>query len=145
VTPITDYFSVFLFALFGVCSMKKMLMAIALLVGAAPAMADEGLLSQLGLASMETVSATEAQEVSGRGFVYAFGDVTTSVDAAEIDLGLGASFQELELEGLNAVEGLAGASSSTSYSFSENDGFDIYMMQGSLNVTSQVIVGGTAR
>jgi high-affinity K+ transport system ATPase subunit B len=125
--------------------MKKLLLSIALIACASPAMAEDNLLSALGLGGIEQVTTVEAQEVSGRGFVFAFGDVTTSVDSAEIDLGIGASFQELELEGLNAVEGLAGAASSTSYTFAENDGLDIYMMQGTLNVTSQVIVGGAAR
>ena len=126
--------------------MKKLIAVIAMLLFAAPAMADDNLLSQLGLAGLEEVSVQEAEEVAGRGFVYAFGEVESSAATAAVDLdeGLTEAAQQLELEGLNAVEGLAAANSEISYTFSEDDGGAIYMVQGSLITMSSVIVAGAA-
>ena len=126
--------------------MKKLIAVIAMLLFAAPAMADDNLLRQLGLAGLEEVSVQEAEEVAGRGFVYAFGEVASSAATAAVDLdeGLTEAAQQLELEGLNAVEGLAAANSEISYTFSEDDGGAIYMVQGSLITMSSVIVAGAA-
>lgn len=127
--------------------MKKMIAMIAMLLCASPALAEDNLLSQLGLAGLEEVSVQEAEEVAGRGFVTAFGQVDSEAATASLDLdeGLSVAFQDLELTGLNAVEGLAGANSAVNYSFSDNDGADIYQAQGSLMTMSSVIVGGAAK
>ena len=127
--------------------MKKLIAVIAMLLFAAPAMADDNLLSQLGLAGLEEVSVQEAEEVAGRGFVYAFGEGASSAANAAVDLdgGLTEAAQQLELEGLNAVEGLAAANSEISYTFSEDDGGAIYMVQGSLITIYSVNVAGAAQ
>jgi hypothetical protein len=127
--------------------MKKMIAMIAMMLCASPALAEDNLLSQLGLAGLEEVSVQEAEDVTGRGFVAAFGQVDSEAATASLDLdeGLSVSFQDLELQGLNAVEGLAGANSAINYSFSDNDGADIYQAQGMLMTMSSVIVGGSAK
>ena len=125
--------------------MKKFLALIALVCCVAPASANDNLLSTLGLAGMETVSVQEAEEVAGRGFVYAFG---TSESSASIDdvsgAGEMAALQELELQGLNALEGITGASSKLSFDLSSAEGADIYQIQGSLNVGAATVVAGAA-
>ena len=125
--------------------MKKFLALIALVCCVAPASADDNLLSTLGLAGMEKVSVQEAEEVAGRGFVYAFG---TSESSASIDdvsgAGEMAALQELELQGLNALEGITGASSKLSFDLSSAEGADIYQIQGSLNVGAATVVAGAA-
>ena len=125
--------------------MKKFLALIALVCCVAPASANDNLLSTLGLAGMEKVSVQEAEEVAGRGFVYAFG---TSESSASIDdvsgAGEMAALQELELQGLNALEGLTGASSALSFDLSESEGPETYQIQGSLNVGAATVVAGAA-
>ena len=54
------------------------------------------------------------------------------------------SAQDLELVGLNSVEGLTGSSASISYDISETDGVDVYMAQGALTITSGTVVVGSA-
>jgi len=125
--------------------MKKFLALIALVCCVAPVSANDNLLSTLGLAGMEKVSVQEAEEVAGRGFVYAFG---TSESSAGIDDVSGAdemaALQELELQGLNALEGITGASSKLSFDLSSAEGADIYQIQGSLNVGAATVVAGAA-
>ena len=55
----------------GFVLMKKFFALIALVCCAAPATANDNLLSSLGLAGLEEVTVQEASEVAGRGFVYA--------------------------------------------------------------------------
>ena len=53
--------------------MKKLLAIVAVLLMAAPAVANDNLLSQLGLSGIQVVTADEASQVSGRGFVSSLG------------------------------------------------------------------------
>jgi hypothetical protein len=125
--------------------MKKFLALIALVCCVAPASANDNLLSSLGLAGMEKVSVQEAEEVAGRGFVYAFGTSESSASALEISgAGEMAAIQELELQGLNALEGLTGASSALSFDLSEAEGAEVYQIQGSLSVSAATVVAGAA-
>ena len=126
--------------------MKKLIAVIAMLLFAAPAMADDNLLSQLGLAGLEEVSVQEAEEVAGRGFVYALGVSESSASVDDVS-GVGdmAAIQDLELQGLNALEGLTGASSALSFDLSSAEGIDIYQVQGSLNVGAATVVAGAAK
>jgi hypothetical protein len=56
-----------------------------------------------------------------------------------------ASAQDLELVGLNGVEGLTGSSASIAYDISEADNVSGSLMsQGSLTVTAGTIVVGSA-
>ena len=126
--------------------MKKLIAVIAMLLFAAPAVADDNLLSQLGLAGLEEVSVQEAEEVAGRGFVYALGVSESSASVDDVS-GVGdmAAIQDLELQGLNALEGLTGASSALSFDLSSAEGIDIYQVQGSLNVGAATVVAGAAK
>ena len=65
--------------------MKNALVILALVAFASPAVADEGLLAQLGLQDLQVVSQEEATEVRGLGYVYAYGDVETSIDLDAFD------------------------------------------------------------
>ena len=125
--------------------MKKFLALIALVCCVAPASANDNLLSSLGLAGMEKVSVQEAEEVAGRGFVYALGVSESSASVDDVS-GVGdmAALQDLELQGLNALEGLTGASSALSFDLSEAEGAEVYQIQGSLSVSAATVVAGAA-
>ena len=125
--------------------MKKLIALIALACCVSPATADDNLLSSLGLAGMEVVSVQEANEVAGRGFVFAFGSSETSANVADISaMGNMSAWQELELQGLNALEGLTGAQNSLSFDYSSADSIGIIQFQGSLNVGAGTVVAGAA-
>jgi len=125
--------------------MKKLIALIALACCVSPATADDNLLSSLGLAGMEVVSVQEANEVAGRGFVFAFGSSETSANVADISaMGNMSAWQELELQGLNALEGLTGAQNSLSFDYSSADSIEIIQFQGSLNVGAGTVVAGAA-
>ena len=126
--------------------MKKFFALIALVCCAAPATANDNLLSSLGLAGLEEVSVQEANEVAGRGFVYAYGTSATDANVADFSAaGTMSAWQELELQGLNALEGITGAQSSFSYDLSSADSMDLMQIQGSLNVGAATVVAGAAR
>ncbi len=130
--------------------MKRMLIAIALVVCASPAMADEGLLGLLGLSGLEEVTSIESSEVKGRGFVIADGSATSTIDRASSITGNldgdhdAASSQLLDLEGLNELEGLIGATSTLSFTYSSNDGSNINQYQGTVTTGSSTLVSGSA-
>jgi hypothetical protein len=130
-------------------SMKKALFTFALLVVASPAFASDNLLDNLGLSGLQVVTQEEATEVKGRGFVSAYGTSSAAISAGAVgdvfawtDI---ASAQDLELVGLNGVEGLTGSSASIAYDISEADNVSGSLMsQGSLTVTAGTIVVGSA-
>ncbi|MEC7408474.1 MAG: hypothetical protein VYB72_06660 [Planctomycetota bacterium] len=128
--------------------MKKALLSLALLVCASPALANDNLLGSLGLTGLEVVAQDEAAAVRGRGFVAAYGNSSAAISAGNIQDIFSwtevISAQDLELVGLNSVEGLTGSSASISYDISETDGVDVYMAQGALTITSGTVVVGSA-
>jgi hypothetical protein len=129
--------------------MKKFILCVALFACASPAVAQDDLLNSLGLSGLEVVAQEEAVQVSGRGFVAAYGHSSAAITAGAVgeifswtDI---SSAQDLELMGLNAVEGLTGASASISYDVSDaSSDFGSSMSQGSLLITSGTIVVGSA-
>ena len=135
--------------------MKNALVILALVVFASPAVADEGLLSQLGLQDLQVVSQEEATEVRGLGYVYAYGDAETFIDldpfygTEDFDIfqdASGDSYMELYLQGLSNLDGVVGASNSVTVDFSQSE-FDTQSMfdfAGSLGVSSGAVVGGSA-
>ena len=129
--------------------MNKIFACIALLCLATPAVAEDNLLAKLGLSGIQTVNETQASEVYGRGFVFAYGKVTNRLEAGGLgdmfDLATSESEQDLELLGLNIVEGITGATNSINFDLSEtkDDGTRI-IAQGNLTVTSTTIVAGAA-
>ena len=132
--------------------MKNALVILALVVFASPAVADEGLLAQLGLQDLQVVSQEEATEVRGLGYVYATGDAETFIDLDpfnKFDIfqdASGDSYMELTLQGLSNLEGVVGASNSVTVDFSQSE-FDTQSMfdfAGSLGVSSGAVVGGSA-
>ena len=127
--------------------MKKILIAIAMMACASPAMADEGLLTLLGLSGLEEVTAAESSEVKGRGFVLADGETSSSITRTNANDGTHntASDQKLDLEGLNLLEGLIGATSTISFSFSQNDGTTASQYHGTVTTGSTTVVGGSAK
>jgi hypothetical protein len=127
--------------------MKKILIAIAMMACASPAMADEGLLTLLGLSGLEEVTAAESSEVKGRGFVLADGETSSSIARTNANDGTHntASDQKLDLEGLNVLEGLLGANSTISFSFSQNDGTTSSQYQGEVTTGSTTVVAGAAK
>ena len=131
--------------------MKRILIAVALMACASPAMADEGLLGLLGLSGLEEVTSVESSKVKGRGFVVADGSSTSSIDRASTITGNldgdhdTASSQLLDLEGLSVLEGLIGATSTLSFSYSNNDGTDINQYEGTVTTGSSTVVAGSAK
>ena len=132
--------------------MKNALVILALVVFASPAVADEGLLAQLGLQDLQVVSQEEATEVRGLGYVYATGDAETFIDLDpfnKFDIfqdASGDSYMELTLQGLSNLEGVVGASNSITVDFSQSE-VDIqstFVFAGSLGVNAGAIVGGSA-
>jgi len=135
--------------------MKNALVILALVAFASPAVADEGLLAQLGLQDLQVVSQEEATEVRGLGYVYATGDAETFIDldpfygAADFDIfqdASGDSYMELWLQGLSNLEGVVGASNSITVDFSQTewDAEGMFDFAGSLGVNAGAIVGGSA-
>ena len=132
--------------------MKNALVILALVVFASPAVADEGLLSQLGLQDLQVVSQEEATEVRGLGYVYATGDAETFIDLDpfnKFDIfqdASGDSYMELYLQGLSNLEGVVGASNSITVDFSQSE-FDtdnMFDFAGSVSVSAGAMVGGSA-
>ena len=132
--------------------MKNALVILALVAFASPAVADEGLLAQLGLQDLQVVSQEEATEVRGLGYVYAYGDVETSIDLDPFkkydifDDAEGDSYMELYLQGLSNLEGILGASNSITVDFSQTewDADNQFDYAGSFSVTAGAAVGGSA-
>jgi len=132
--------------------MKNALVILALVAFASPAVADEGLLAQLGLQDLQVVSQEEATEVRGLGYVYAYGDVETSIDLDPFDNfdifddADGDSYMELYLQGLSNLDGIVGASNSITVDFSQTewDGDSQFDYAGSFSVTAGAVVGGSA-
>ena len=125
--------------------MKKLLAIVAVLLMAAPAVANDNLLSQLGLSGIQVVTADEASQVSGRGFVQAVG--LSSVDgdwAGPITQGTIGSNAQIDLEGIQAMLGAvqSAASLSIDESVDANGTFD--MAAGSLSVAAGSSVSGSA-
>jgi len=125
--------------------MKKLLAIVAVLLMAAPAVANDNLLSQLGLSGIQVVTADEASQVSGRGFVQASG--LSSVDGdwvGPITAGDFGSNAGIDLEGIQAMLGAvqSAASLSIDESVDANGAFD--MAAGSLSVAAGSSVSGSA-
>ena len=133
--------------------MKNALVILALVAFASPAVADEGLLAQLGLQDLQVVSQEEATEVRGLGYVYATGDAETFIDLDpfnKFDIfqdASGDSYMELYLQGLSNLEGVVGASNSITVDFSQTewDAEGMFDFAGSLGVNAGAIVGGSAK
>lgn len=132
--------------------MKYTIVVLALMGLAVPAMADDVLLSKLGLQDMEIVSNQEAQQVVGRGYVYAEGWSRNQfdIDAFEnfdiFDDVDGKSYQELYLQGLNVLEGLTGATNSFTFDFQQTewDSTNQFDAAGSFSSSTSTIVAGSA-
>ena len=131
--------------------MKRILIAIALMACASPAMADEGLLGLLGLSGLEEVTSVESSKVKGRGFVKSDGDTASSITR---DLSVTGNLdgvsttsvtENLDLEGLNILEGLATSTSELAFSFSSNTGSSINQYQGAIAVGSSAASAGSAK
>ena len=115
--------------------MKKLLAIVAVLLMAAPAVANDNLLSQLGLSGIQVVTADEASQVSGRGFVSSFG--TSQVDGGGIGSVTGADFasaQEMALEGIQALLGAVTSAGQISIDNSVDDNGSYDMQNGTLSV-----------
>lgn len=121
--------------------MKKVLAIVAVMLMAAPAVANDSLLAQLGLSGLQVVTAEEASQVSGLGFVSSVADSSVAVtDAWEgFDMDV-ASSQDLTLEGIQALAGAVTSASQMSFDGSyDEDG-----VYGMYNMTMSVGAGSTA-
>ena len=86
--------------------MKKLLAIVAVLLMAAPAVANDNLLSQLGLSGIQVVTADEASQVRGLGFVESYGSSSVSGGVlGAVSDGLFSSFQELDMTGIQQLMG----------------------------------------
>lgn len=126
--------------------MKKLLAIVAVMMLAAPAVAEEGLLAQLGLSGLQVVSMDEASQVSGRGFVTTHGFVEGEIDfddgsfyLADID-----AFQEIDLEGLHNLSGALTALGSLTVDFSEDDDGVYWIFGGAVTVAAATTAVGFA-
>ena len=123
--------------------MKKLLAIVAVLLMAAPAVANDNLLSQLGLSGIQVVTADEASQVSGLGFVSAYG--TSHVEGGGGGSVTGAEFassQELTLEGIQALMGAVSSAGQISIDNSVDDNGGYIMENGILSVgTGSTSVG----
>ena len=128
--------------------MKKLLAIVAVLLMAAPAVANDNLLSQLGLSGIQVVTADEASQVSGRGFVQASGLSSVGGDwvgpITEGDFGSNAG---IKLEGIQAM--LGAVSSAASHSIDESTDVNLprplhQMVLGTLSVGSGSSTSGAA-
>lgn len=116
--------------------MKKLLAIVVVMMLAAPAVAEDGLLAQLGLSGLQVVSMDEASQVSGRGFITSHGMVESEIDfedgtffLADID-----AFQEIDLEGLENLSGALTALGNMTVDFSEDEDGDFWIFGGSLSL-----------
>jgi len=123
--------------------MKKLLAIVAVLLMAAPAVANDNLLSQLGLSGIQVVTADEASQVSGRGFVSSLG--TSEVEGGgglivnEASFG---SMQDMWLEGIQALAGAVSSAGQISIDNSVDDNGGYIMENGILSVgTGSTSVG----
>ena len=136
--------------------MKNALVILALVAFASPAVADEGLLAQLGLQDLQVVSEETATEVRGLGYVYSLGTTATAIDLAHFDNtnieftifedANGSSSMELLLQGLSNLEGVIGGNNSIAVDFSQTeiDAVNHLDFAGTLSVTSGALVSGSA-
>lgn len=133
--------------------MKKLITIFAVIFMAAPAAADDNLLSKLGLVGLEIVSADAASQVSGRGFITSFGvsEATFDLDPFEdgsftydiFDDGELFARQDLTMEGIQQLEGLTGASNLLTVDFSQDGSAAPYFMyNGAITTLSTTWVGG---
>ena len=135
--------------------MKKLMTIFAVMLMAAPAAADENLLSKLGLAGLEIVSADAASQVTGRGFVASYG---TSVVEFDLDPFEDGSFtydifddvemlaeQELTMSGIQRLDGLTGATNTIEVDLSQTGSLaPFFMYNGMGNFLAATWVGGSA-
>ena len=125
--------------------MKKLLAIVAVLLMAAPAVANDNLLAQLGLSGIQVVTADEASQVIGRGYVSALGESSVSGSGAG---GMGiwdfASSQELTLEGIQQLMGAVASAGEASVDYSAIVGGVSSMYNGSLTVGAGSTVAGSA-
>ena len=132
--------------------MKNVILVLVLMCLAVPAVAEDSLLSTLGLAGVEIVSDQEAQLVSGRGYVFAVGWSENKFDVDgwhnfhifdDVD---GEAYQELYLQGLSNLEGLTGASNTYSFDISQTEweADNLFDAAGSFSSSSGTIVAGSA-
>ena len=125
--------------------MKKVLAIVAVMLMAAPAVANDSLLAQLGLSGMQVVTAEEASQVSGLGFVSSFGDsaVDGLTEGYVVD-GTFSSAQDLTLEGIQALAGTVSSAGQISLDDSYNDNGDYYMSNGTLSIGAGSSAVGSA-
>ena len=122
--------------------MKKLLAIVAVLLMAAPAVANDNLLSQLGLSGIQVVTADEASQVSGRGFVSSLG---TSYSHGWIDQpNWFEANQEMGLEGIQALMGAVSSAGQISVDTSWDDNGSYDMQNGILSVGTGSTSGGSA-
>ena len=125
--------------------MKKLLAIVAVLLMAAPAVANDNLLAQLGLSGIQVVTADEASQVSGRGFVSAFGESSvTGAGGGGLGIWDFASTQDLTLEGIQQLMGAVASAGEASVDYSSIVGGVSSMYNGSLTVGAGSTVAGTA-
>ena len=126
--------------------MKKLLAIVAVLLMAAPAVANDNLLSQLGLSGIQVVTADEASQVSGRGFVSALGDshVDGSTNPMITIPSIFDSGQEMGLEGIQALMGAVSSAGQISVDTNWNDNGNYDMQNGILSVGAGSTVVGSA-
>ena len=125
--------------------MKKLLAIVAVLLMAAPAVANDNLLSQLGLSGIQVVTADEASQVSGRGFVQATGGSEVSgAWLGPITDGTFDSSAGIDLEGIAAMLGAVQSAASLSIDESVDANGTFSMAAGTLSVASGSSVSGSA-
>ena len=129
--------------------MKISLSLVAALLFTTPMRANDNLLMSFGLADLQVVNETEAQQVSGKGFVLAHSDSSNWIEmdsfGEAFEEAQAEAFQSLELAGLNALEGLTSATSEVTFDLSEAEsGSSQLIIQGSLTITSSTVVMGSA-
>ena len=127
--------------------MKKVLAIVAVMLMAAPAVANDSLLAQLGLSGLQVVTAEEASQVSGLGFVSGIGISTIDGSIAAGDVfavGDISSQMDLVLEGVSALAGMLQSAGSIVVDESFNDGGDYTMASGTLTIVSGSQVSGSA-
>lgn len=129
--------------------MKFTLALLVSLLFVATSQADDDLLVEMGLSDLKVVKDTEASQVMGKGFVIAYG---LSSNAFELGV-IGSAFesaiaeatQNLELVGLNQVEGITGATNEISFDLSQaTSEVDSFMIQGNMTISSSTVVAGFA-
>ena len=132
--------------------MKNAFVSLVLLAFVSPAVADEALLTQLGLQDLQVVSEETATEVRGLGFVSADGTVNTSLhldvyDSYDVfENADGDSTLTLLLQGLSNLEGVIGGNNNITVDFSqaEIDGANFFDYAGTLTVTAGAVASGSA-